>query len=180
MKNQVLVRKYAQGLVQAVKEKPEFEAVRAELRSFLDLYAGQAELRSALASPFMNAPKKARILEEVLVRSRAGEKTARFLSLLLEHKRMDLLKDIVDILPESWNEKLGILTFEVTSVVVLTDEQKARLRGALEAVEKNPVNLVFRIDPGIVGGLSLKKGHIVYDVSVQGHLNQLKERIQQG
>jgi F-type H+-transporting ATPase subunit delta len=180
MKNQVLVKKYAQGLVQAVKDEAEFESVRAELRAFLNLYSALSELRNAILSPFIDARAKERILDEVAARSGAGKKTARFLRLLLEHKRLDLLGDIVDALPETWNEKLGIVTFEVASVIPMTDTQKRRLRETLETAERGPVRLVFRIDPGIVGGLSLRRGHIVYDASIQGSLNQLKEQIQQG
>jgi F-type H+-transporting ATPase subunit delta len=180
MKNQVLVRRYAQGLVQAVKDEGEFASVRADLREFLGLYNRQDELRSALMSPFINAAAKAQILTDVLNGSRAREKTVRFLRLLLDHKRFDLIKDIADILPETWNEKLGILTFEVASVIPLTDAQKGRLRETIEAAEKRPVTLVFKIDPGLIGGLALRRGHIVYDVSIQGNLNQMKEQIQQG
>jgi len=180
MKNQVLVKRYAQGFVQAVKDEEEFASVRSDLRAFIELYAGYDELRSALMSPFINAAAKARILKDVLAGNRAGEKTVRFLSLLLEHKRLGLLKDIADILPEMWNEKLGILTFEVASVIPLTDAQKSRLRETIEAAEGGPVSLAFKIEPGIVGGLSLRRGHIVYDVSIQGNLNQLKEQIQHG
>jgi len=180
MKNQVLVKKYAQGLVQAMRDEPEFESVRADVGRFLEIYAGHDELRNALTSPFINAGTKARILKTVLARIATREETARFLSLLLEHKRLDLLANVSDILTEAWNEKLGILTFEVASVVPLTDAQKTRLRQMIEAAEKKPARLVFKIDPGIIGGLALKKGHIVYDASVQGNLNQMKEQIQQG
>jgi F-type H+-transporting ATPase subunit delta len=180
MKNQSLVKKYAQGLVQAVRDEAEFESVRAELSAFRELFAGRADLRHALLSPFVGAAKKARVLEGVLAARGAGGKTTRLLGLLLEHKRLDILGDLVAVLPEAWNEKLGVLTFEVTSVVALTEGQRSRLQRALEAAEANPVNLVFRTDPAIIGGLTLKRGHIVYDVSIEGQLNQLKEQIQQG
>ncbi|MGD1010014.1 MAG: ATP synthase F1 subunit delta [Candidatus Aminicenantales bacterium] len=180
MKNQVLVKRYAQGLVQAVKDEGEFAAVRADLNAFLDLYARQDELRRALMNPFINAGAKTKILKDVLDRGGAGKKTGRLLQLLLDHKRFDLVKDIAEVLPEMWNEKLGILTFEIASVIPLTDAQKSRLRETIEAAEKRPVDLVFKIDPGIIGGLALRTGHIVYDVSIQGNLNQMREHIQQG
>jgi F-type H+-transporting ATPase subunit delta len=179
MKNLALVKKYAQGLVQAVKEQREFASVLAELRTFLDLYAGRGDLRTALTSPFLNAEKRARILKDVLAASGTGEKTTRFLSLLLENKRLELVADIIGILPETWHEEHGVVTFEVASVVPLTDAQERRLRDTLEAAEKGPVALTFRIDPGLVGGLALKRGHIIYDASVRGSLDQMKEQIGQ-
>jgi ATP synthase F1 delta subunit len=180
MKNLALVKKYAQGLVQAVPEEREFSSVLAELRGFLDLYSGRPDLRTALASPFLNAGSRARILKGVLAGSRAGEKMVRFLSLLLENKRLDLVPDIVDILPVAWHEEHGIVSFEVASVVPLTAAQERRLRETLEAEEKGPVALSFRIDPGLVGGLALKKGNIVYDVSIRGSLDRMREHIEQG
>jgi F-type H+-transporting ATPase subunit delta len=178
MKNPALVKKYAQGLVQAVRDDAEFASVLAELRAFLELYSARDDLRTALISPFLNAVKRARILDDVLARSRDGGKTVRFLSLLLENKRLDLVKDIVDILPGTWNGAHGIVTFEVTSVVPLTAGQKERLRETLEAAEKSPVSLVFRTDAALVGGLALKRSNIVYDASIRGSLNRMKEHIE--
>jgi F-type H+-transporting ATPase subunit delta len=82
--------------------------------------------------------------------------------------------------PEAWNERQGIATLEVASVVPLTDGQKARLEAALERLEGRPVSLDYRIDPEIIGGLALRKGNVVYDVSVEGDLSRLKEIIIEG
>jgi F-type H+-transporting ATPase subunit delta len=178
MKNPALVKKYAQGLVQAVGDDAEFASVMDELRSFLDLYSSREDLRRALESPFLNAAKRALILKEVLATGRPGGKTVRFLSLLLENKRLDLVGDIVGTLPETWNDEHGIVTFEVTSVVPLKAGQMTRLRETLEAVEKSPVSLVFRTDPALVGGLAVKRSNIVYDVSIRGSLNRMIELIE--
>lgn len=180
MKNHVLVRKYAQGLVRAVKTEEEFHVVTAEIRAFLEVYEHHDGLRKSLLTPFLDERKKKRLLEDVLAKLGLSGKTARFLSLLLENKRLELVCDIGAVLPETWNEKRGVVTYEVTSVVPLTDNQKTRLKKELEALEKKPVTLVFKIDAAIVGGLSLRKGHVVYDASVEGHLDRIKEQIQQG
>jgi F0F1-type ATP synthase delta subunit len=40
------------------------------------------------------------------------------------------------------------------------------------------VSLVFRTDPALVGGLAVKRSNIVYDVSIRGSLNRMKELIE--
>ncbi len=180
MKNQALVRKYADGLVQALKDEPEFESVGAQVRTFHDLFVSREDLHKALVSPFINARKKSAVLGQVLAGSGTGPKASRFLSLLLKHKRLDLLPAVVDLLPEAWSDKLGLVTFDVISAVPLTDGQKDKLSKGLEASEKKAVRLVFKIDPAIVGGLAVRKGHIVYDASVEGRLAALKELLGQG
>ena len=177
MKNQALVKKYAEGLAQAVKDEQEYGSVGAGIRVFLDLFVSREDLRRTLVSPFVNARKKAAVLEEVLGRAGTGPKASRFLALLLHHKRLELLPEIMEALPLAWSEKLGVVTYEVTSAVPLTAGQKDRLTRNLEASEKKPVRLVAKVDPAVVGGLALRKGHIVYDASVEGQLTALKERL---
>jgi len=180
MKNQALVRKYADGLAQALKDEREFESVGAEVRAFLDLFVSRNDLRRALVTPFVNARKKAAVLDGILARSGTGRKASRFLSLLLRQKRLSLLPAIADLLPEAWSDKHGVVTLEVTSAAPLTAGQKERLEKALVASEKKPVRLVCKTDPAVIGGLALRKGHIVYDASVEGRLAALKERLGHG
>ena len=179
MKNLTLVKKYAQALAQAVGDEKEFASVGADVRAFLALFVARADLRRALVSPFVNARKREEILSEVLERLGTGPKTSRFLKLLQHHKRMELLPEIVDALPEAWSERLGFVTYEVTAAVALTDDQQDRLARGLAASEKAPVRLVVKTDPGILGGLAVRKGHIVYDASVEGRLAALRERLGQ-
>ncbi|NTV81398.1 MAG: ATP synthase F1 subunit delta [Candidatus Aminicenantes bacterium] len=177
MKNLALVKKYAQGLVQAVGDEKEFVSVGDEVRAFLGLFDLREDLHKALVSPFVNARKRLAVLEGVLARLGTGPKASRFLTLLLHHKRLDLLAAIVDALPEAWSERRGVVTYEVTSAVPLTAAQKDRLARGLEVSERRPVRLVARTDPAVVGGLAVRKGHIVYDASVEGRLAAIQERL---
>ena len=179
MKNPVLVKKYARGLVLAVGDEAEFGSVAAELGAFLRLFEERADLRRALTSPFVNSRKRTAVLGGVLARLGTGAKASRLLGLLLGHKRLELLPAVVEALPEAWSERLGVVTFEVTAAVALTEAQKGRLAGVLEAAEKRPVRLVVRTDPAVIGGLALRRGHIVYDASVEGRLAALGERLGQ-
>lgn len=177
MKNLALVKKYADGLARALADEREYASVGADVRAFLEVFLSRADLRRALVSPFVNARKREAVLAGVLSLSGTGPKASRFLTLLQHHKRMELLPDIVEALPEAWSEKQGIVTYEVASAVPLTAAQRDRLTQGLEASEGKPVRLVPKADPGLVGGLALRKGHIVYDVSVEGELTALKERL---
>ncbi|HDT12761.1 MAG TPA: ATP synthase F1 subunit delta [Candidatus Aminicenantes bacterium] len=179
MKNLALVRKYADGLARALADDREYEAVGSEVRMFLGVFESHPDLGRALVSPFLNARRREAILDEVLKRSGTGPKASRFLKLLQHHKRMEYLPAIVEALPQAWSERQGIVTYEVASAVPLSEAQQGRLAKSLEASEGRPVRLVLEDDPGLVGGLALRKGHIVYDASVEGRLNALQERLGQ-
>ncbi len=180
MPDQILVRRYARGLVGALAEEPEFAAVLQELSAFCRLLQTNRELAAVLENPFVAKKKKDKIIKDILAASPPGGKTMRFLGVLIEHNRLGLLDDILLAVPELWRERQGVQTFEVSSTVPLSAAQTERLRRELERLEQRPVFLEFRIDPALVGGLSVRKGNTIYDASVQGRLDKLKEKMMEG
>jgi len=180
MKSQVLVRKYTQGLVNTIKDEKELGAVRQQLLDFKNLLSLQKDLYDILTSPFLPAQKKTEITAEILDRGSFEEKVKRFILLIVKNGRLSMLVDILESLPELWNEDNGISTFEVSSVIPLTDEQKKKLEKKLEHLEKRPVSLIFKNDSSLIGGLLIRRKNIIYDVSLKGDLMKLKEKIIEG
>jgi len=134
----------------------------------------------ALTSPFISRGQKKQMAEEILTRLAFSPWVERLVRLLVENDRMALLPDIFKVLPEVWAEERDIETFEVSSAVELTEEEKRRLKKTLEDKEKKKVRLLFKLNPEIIGGLVLKKGNVYYDASVKGALEKLKEIVSQG
>ncbi|MBN1271505.1 MAG: ATP synthase F1 subunit delta [Candidatus Aminicenantes bacterium] len=180
MRNQKLVRKYTQGLVNALKDEKEFKSIFSEVRDFFNLLTSQQKLKDVFVNRFLPFSKKTQIFEEIFKNKKIRGKTYRFLYLLFENDRLELLEDIIAELPDAWNEKKGISSFEVRSVIPLNENQKRRLARKLESMEKKPVVLKFKIEEDLIGGLWIKRGDIVYDVSIRGDLYSLKEKISQG
>jgi F-type H+-transporting ATPase subunit delta len=180
MRDPLLVKRYTHGLAGALRDEKEYAAVGRDLTDFRTLVSGNAELAKILASPFVPARKKAQVIKDILAVSGIGEKASRFLLVLLDHERLHLLDEILEALPAEWNEHRGVAVFEVSSVVPLDAAQKEKLRAELETQVKQPVYLIARLDPKLVGGLSLRRGNVVYDASITGRLAKLKERISTG
>lgn len=180
MKNQILVRRYTQGLVNSIKDETEFSMLSRDLSDFQKHLREQKNLKSVLTSPFLSTTKKVQVADEILSKTSYKEKPKRFIRLLVENSRLELLSEIMDSLPEAWNEEKGIDTYEVASVVPLSQDQKKRLAEKLESIEKRPVVLKYRIDPELLGGLWIKRRNIVYDISVKGYLTKIKEKICEG
>lgn len=180
MKHRVLVKRYSQGLVNAIRDEEEFAAIHEELHHFLGLLESQEKLKQVLQSPFLPLSKKKALTDELLRALSYMPKTERFISLCVENDRLEFLADILDFLPEHWNEEKGVSTFEVSSVVPLSESQKERLKVKLKQLEQKPVSLKFRTDSSLVGGLSIRRGNIIYDVSIRGNLDRLKEKIIEG
>jgi F-type H+-transporting ATPase subunit delta len=180
MKNRVLVKRYAQGLINASKSENEFKVIYRNLLDFHALLKKYKNLKSHLYSPFLPLSKKIRIAEGILNEGAADKKASRLILLLIENDRLQIFPDILELLPELWDEEKGISTFEVSSVVPLSDLQKKNLSKKLEGMENTPVSLKFKVDHTLVGGIAVRKGNIIYDISIKGQILKLKENIIEG
>ena len=180
MKNRALVRRYGRGLIQSARDEREFGEIEGQLRDFLRFLREHEDLNLVLNSSLYPASRILAVAEDVMNRMSLHPKTARFILLLIKNGRLSILADLAENLSEMWNEENGILSFEVASVVPLSDGQKKRLKVKLEGLEQKPVRLTYTIEPGLIGGLSLRQGNVIYDVSLRGALDKLKEKISEG
>jgi F-type H+-transporting ATPase subunit delta len=177
MKSKILVKRYTLGLVNSIKDEAEFSALLRELSTFSELLHTHKKLKDTLLNPFLPTSRKVQIAQELLASESVGKKAERFILLLVENNRLELLSEIIEFLPDAWNEEKGVDMYEVASVVPLSDDQKKKLKLKLERLEKKPVVLKYRIDPELVGGLLIKRKNIIYDISIKGSLLKLKEKL---
>ncbi len=177
MKNQILIKRYTQGLINSISNDQEYESLYQQLKDFGSLLSKYKKLKDSLYNPFLPLKKRMEIAKEILVQGKVADKIKRFVLFLLEHGRLPLLDDILAKMPVLWDEKKGVSFIEVTSAAPLTGDQKRQLKEKLELLEKKSVNLIYKVNPGLLGGFSLRKGNIVYDVSLRGSLDNLKDKI---
>ncbi|MCX7975286.1 MAG: ATP synthase F1 subunit delta [Candidatus Aminicenantes bacterium] len=175
MKVSTLVKRYAHGLVAACSEEAEYESILTELKEINRLFESHRELKFLLENPFIPRTKKKRIVEEIIDSLKPHPKVKRFLHLINDHERLPLLKDIVNYFPYAWLAKKGVAVFEVRSAVPLEKEEVEAIGDKLTRLEAGPVYLDLIVDPEILAGLRIRKGNVVYDASIKGQLNKIKE-----
>ncbi len=177
MKNPTLVKRYAEGLARALPREDEYNSVRGRLAAFNAMIEGREDLRAALLRPFLNTTRKAALVHALLDAIKADGKTVRFLDLLLRHGRLEILPDILDALPSAWRAAHGMPTYEIRSVAALTPAQRTALEAELARLESRSVHCEYGLDPALLGGLTVRKGNRVFDVSLKGQLDKLKDTI---
>jgi len=180
MNKRVLAKRYAKGFLHAIADEDAFRLHYEELLGFERILSGEKRLQEVLKSRFLPPGKKRGLVQELVDRLAFQPKNKRFILLLVENGRFELFPDILVSLPELWSDLNGIATFDVSSVISLTDGQKKKLEEKLFRLEKKPVFLNFKEDLSLIGGISVRRGNMVYDASIRGNLERLKEKIIEG
>ncbi|MEN9205116.1 MAG: ATP synthase F1 subunit delta [Thermostichales cyanobacterium BF4_bins_65] len=164
---------YAEALVALGQEHDLLDAFAEDVKLILGCWQGIPELRQFLCSPIVAAATKKKVLQDVFL-GRVQPLVLNFLQLLAERRRLVLLETIGRQFLERQRQLRGIALAEVTSAVPLSAEQQQQLRERLKTVVgAAEVELDLHQDPRLLGGLVVKVGSQVIDLSLRGQLRRL-------
>lgn len=99
------------------------------------------------------------------------------LALLLENHRLASLGDIRTVFADLMVELHGFGVLYVTSAVPLGDAERDRALKMFEQLFQKKLIPHYKVDPGIRGGLIGQVGDLIYDGSLRGSLEKMRETL---
>lgn len=171
-----VARTYAEALYQVTGRVDDAERFAGVLHAVDELIQGSAELREVVLHPLIAADAKVRVLER-LMGGALDATSARFLRVLFAHGRAAALRGVADALTERVDAEKGRRRATVRSVIALSEAQVQRVREALAARLGGEIVLRTEIDPSLIGGLEVRIGDEVLDLSVARRLRDMRKRL---
>jgi F-type H+-transporting ATPase subunit delta len=172
--------RYAKALFGLATDERRQREVRTELDELTGLFAESAELRRALLTPRHPASQRKSALGAVADRAGVSPLVRKFLSFLIDQRRLIDLDAIARAYGELADRAEGLLTAEVVSAGPLDDRRKDRLRRALSDRTGREVKLEIEVDPSLIGGAIAKVGDLVFDGSLRTQLGLLRANLTKG
>jgi F-type H+-transporting ATPase subunit delta len=169
-------RAFADVIMAPGVQFPPYEAV-AQLRSIEDVLEQSEDLRHALSSPAVRLGQKRAVLGKFAEELNLKLFTRNFLSVLIDHRRIDILPQIREAFEAEVDQRLGFVRAEVVSAQELEPQQTAALETGLGQMTGKQVKARFRVDPALIGGVVARMGSTVYDGSIKGQLENLRRQI---
>ena len=133
-----------------------------------------ADLRAFLRSPISNKEKKKAALTAAF-ESSVSATTTKFLQLLCEKRRENVLTEIITEFGTLYDERMGIERPTVTTAVALSEAQRASLEAKLAARLNKKVEPVYVVDVKVLGGVKIQIGDTIIDSSVTHQLETIRE-----
>ncbi|MBX5478523.1 MAG: ATP synthase F1 subunit delta [Pyrinomonas methylaliphatogenes] len=172
-----VARRYAVALADVVFSRNEAREVQEELLAWQRMIEEHALLLEVFRNPTVRREQKRKVLESLIARTRVRQTTANFLRVLLQNHRLAQLEEINRYFAAELDARKGVISAQVTTARPLDDETRERLRERLKAATGREVRLQFTIDPNLIGGIVTRIGSTVYDGSVRGQLQTIRERL---
>jgi F-type H+-transporting ATPase subunit delta len=153
------------------------DASIAELRSIASLLSESSELRRVWENPAIPAEQKRRVLDVIVERDGISKQVRNLVAVLIDHRRVHFLEPIIGQLEKELDARLGFAEAEITSARQLDDAEKREFEAQVGKLTGKKVRARFGQDASLLGGAVVRLGSTIYDGSVKGQLERLKEAI---
>ncbi len=170
-------RRYAQAIY-GVLDRPEaVERVERDLGAFRKILTELPSLGRTLLHPGVPAARRRELLDQVLGRLDAHPASRGAIALLVEERELRRLGPILEALSRLREEKLNVASAEVTTARPIGNGDRPAWEAALARVAGKPVRIRFSTDASLIGGAMARIGSVMYDGSVRGSLQRIRQSL---
>jgi F-type H+-transporting ATPase subunit delta len=169
---------YARAFADVVfDEHLDADRATAGLRQIAALLAESIDLRRVWENPAVPADQKRRLLDAIVKREGIDRRVRNLIAVLIDHRRTHFVSSIADQLEKELDARLGFAEAQIISARELGDAEKQTLEAQVGKLTGKKVRAQFGQDASLLGGAVIRVGSTIYDGSVKGQLERIKEAI---
>jgi len=157
----------------------QLDPVRAlqELRSFEALLKESDQLRRVLENPAIPGNSKRAVIDAITARLGTSRQVRNFIAVLTDHRRLPLFSEILKQLEQELNDRQGFAEAQVSTARQLSDQEKQVLEAEIAKLTGKKVRARYEQDKTLLGGAVVRVGSTIYDGSVKGQLERIREQL---
>ncbi len=172
----VIAKRYAQALYKLATAQEVVEDVRRDMQQLARLLR-QVELKDLMQTPVIPTARKKAFFKQVF-----GEAlhplTLRFVEFVMDKKREALLGEMCVAFEESYRAYHNIVPARIVTAVELDAPMREKLQQALKGIfPEGELEMDAVVDPSIIGGFILQVSDKLYDASVSGTLERMRQKL---
>ena len=152
-------------------------ATLKQLRGLSALLVENPDLRRVWENPAIAAEQKRSVLDAIAKREGLSRQVRNFVAVLIDHRRMHFFDPIARQLEHELDARLGFAEAQITASRDLSEPEKRSLEAQVQKLTGKKVRARYSRDASILGGAVVRVGSTIYDGSVLGQLERIREQI---
>jgi F-type H+-transporting ATPase subunit delta len=148
-----------------------------QLADFGAAWHESRDLREFFLDPSFPVEQKVAVLDKLNAKLGMAQQTRNFIAVLIRNDRIAGFDDVVADLRREINRRLGISEAKVVSARRLDDQERRDLERQIAGLTGGQIEARFEEDSSLIGGAIVQVGSTVYDGSVRGRLDRLREEL---
>jgi F-type H+-transporting ATPase subunit delta len=175
------VARYASAFADVVTDaRLDMAAIDRQFSDFLSTWEGSAELRTLFVNPAIPAAQKIGILDTLKAKLGLQKELRNLLAVLISNNRIGHVVEVAAAYRRILQQQSGIRPAEIVTARPLSADERSALVAELAKLAGAEIDPSFKLDTSILGGTVVRIGSTVYDGSVRGRLDRLKEALTAG
>ncbi len=169
---------YARAFADVVMSKHlDAAATLAEAQQIAELVSESKILRDVWEAPTIPTDQKRAVLDGIVERAKISPPVRNFVAVIMDHGRTKFLSEIVAQFSQELNHRLGFAEAQITTARELGPEERSRLERDFSRLTGKKVRATYTRDREILGGAVARVGSTIYDGSVKGQLERIREQL---
>lgn len=173
-----VVNTYARAFADAVFDMHLDPAkILREAQSIAELVGESKELREVWETPSITPEQKRAVLDAIVAREGISRTVRNFVAVLIDHRRTNFLSAIVKQFELELDARMGFAEAQITSARELSDPERRALEAQVGKLTGKKVRARYSRDASLLGGVIVRLGSTIYDGSVAGQLERIREQL---
>jgi len=170
--------RYARALVDVVMEQ-KIDAATAvqQVNSIVAAIKENPDLRKVWEAPDIPAAQKRSLLDAIGKQVGLSRMIRNFFAVLIDHQRIAMVEQIARQFEVELDTTLGFAEAQITSARPLSEVQKRELESRVASMTGKNVRARYAANPELLGGVMVQVGSTIYDGTVRGQLQTLREQL---
>ena len=165
------IKAFSSGLMHDTQE-----VFAEQLKWVMGVLNHHPEFRSILDKKDVSLEEKKKLLDDVL-KDKIDAQVYNMVLMLGSSGRLHLLESVQQEFENMVKDREEHLTGSVRTAFPMSDEMMDRIESHFSAIVGSNLNLVFHVEPSLIGGMVVTIGDRGYDGSVRNYLHDMKEHI---
>ena len=175
----IVEKRYAEALAELAEQQGKLELMKDQLGDFVNLTNKDTTLKNFIKDPKYSIELKKLTLEKVLD-GKADPDLVSFIKILLDKSRISLIYGIYEQFCHILNNKKNVLNMSIITPFPMDEIQLDKVKNKYKTLYgAHSVNAQITVNPSLIGGIQVKIGDSLFDSSLLGRLQSLKEYLQQ-
>jgi F-type H+-transporting ATPase subunit delta len=172
------VSRYATAFADVVTAaKLDTSAIDAQLTDFLATWEGSPELRQFFENPAIPSAQKVELLDKLNVTLKLQKELRNLIAVLISNDRLGQVAEVAQAYRSLLQTQQGVQQAEIVTARELDGVEREALTAEIAKLAGSKIEASFTLDKSILGGTVVRIGSTVYDGSVRGRLERLKEAL---
>lgn len=167
-------RRYADAAFQIAQEDGSIDRWEGDLAVLREALADE-QLRAVAEHPAIPYADKEKVLR--LVARDVHDQALNLVLLMIRRGRPGAIGPMAERFAELVRRDRGVSLAEVRTALPLEDEQRDAIAKRLRQLTGDKVEMNEVVDTGLIGGIAVRIGDVLYDASIRTRLERLRARL---